>query len=37
MHWNGELHSLHTVTTRELAEQLGWDLRDQVLSGEITA
>ena len=36
MHWNGELHSLHTAASRELAEQRGQELLKQVLSGEIT-
>ena len=35
MHWNGDLHSLHTAATRELAEQRGWELHKQVLSGEL--
>ena len=36
MHWNGDLHSLHTAPSRERAEQKGWELHKQVLSGEIT-
>ena len=35
LHWNGELHSLHTAPSRERAEQKGWELHEQVLSGEL--
>ena len=35
MHWNGDLHSLHTAASRELAEQKAWELHEQVLSGEL--
>ena len=36
MHWNGDLHSRHTAPTHQRAEQKGWELHKQVLSGEIT-
>ena len=35
MHWNNQLRHVETVDTRELAEARGWELRKQVLSGDV--
>lgn len=35
LHWNNSLHHVVTADSQERAEQKGWDLRRQLLSGEL--